>query len=356
MYNPEELNETQKLAVLDTEGAVLVTAGAGSGKTRLLTHRIAHLIKDLNVPPFNILAITFTNKAANEMRSRLESMLDGIDGIWIFTFHAACVRILRRYIDRIGFDKNFTIYGEAETKAVIKRICKENELNDDMVKRILSEISNAKNKNISPENYESIYKFSQDSEDIAKAYAQYQAALKANNALDYDDLLLQTLYLLNNCAEAREYFQDKFRYIHIDEFQDTNVVQYDIAKILAGKHGNIFAVGDEDQCIYTWRGADIKNIFAFQNDFNCRLYKLEQNYRSTSNILEVANKIIKGNVQRLDKKLYTVNGTGDKVVCFGAATEGFEADYVVKTIYELIYEGEYNYSDCAVLLRLNARI
>lgn len=354
MYNPEELNETQKLAVLDTEGAVLVTAGAGSGKTRLLTHRIAHLVKDLNVPPYNILAITFTNKAANEMRSRLESMLDSIDGIWIFTFHAACVRILRRYIDRMGFDKNFTIYGEAETKAVVKRICKENELNDDMVKRILSEISNAKNKNISPENYESIYKFSQDSEDIAKAYAQYQAALKANNALDYDDLLLQTLYLLNNCAEAREYFQDKFRYIHIDEFQDTNVVQYDIAKILAGKHGNIFAVGDEDQCIYTWRGADIKNIFAFQNDFNCRLYKLEQNYRSTSNILEVANKIIKGNVQRLDKKLYTVNGTGDKVVCFGAATEGFEADYVVKTIYELIYEGEYNYSDCAVLLRLNA--
>lgn len=354
MYNPEELNDTQKHAVLDTEGAVLVTAGAGSGKTRLLTHRIAHLIKDLNVPPYNILAITFTNKAANEMRTRLEGMLESIDGIWIFTFHAACVRILRRFIDRIGFDKNFTIYGEAETKAVVKRICKERELNDDMVKRILSEISNAKNKDISPDNYESVYKFAQDSEEIAKAYSMYQAALKANNALDYDDLLLQTLHLLKNCAEAREFYQDKFRYIHIDEFQDTNVVQYDIAKILAGKHGNIFAVGDEDQCIYTWRGADIKNIFAFQNDFKCRLYKLEQNYRSTSNILEVANKIIKGNTQRLDKKLYTENGNGDKVVCFGAATEGFEADYVVKTIYELIYEGEYNYSDCAVLLRLNA--
>lgn len=354
MYSLEELNDIQKLAVLDTDGAVLVTAGAGSGKTRLLTHRIAHIIKDLRVPAYNVLAITFTNKAANEMRVRLENMIDTADGIWIFTFHAACVRILRRFIDRLGYDKNFTIYGETETKAVVKRICKENEFNEDKSKRILSEISNAKNKGISPNDYEAVYKFSQDAEDIARAYGLYQDALRANNALDYDDLLLKTLYLLKNCAEAREFYQDKFRYIHIDEFQDTNIVQYEIVKILAGKHGNIFAVGDEDQCIYTWRGASIKNIFDFQKDFDCKVYKLEQNYRSTDNILQVANKIIKGNSQRLDKKLWTANNTGSKVVCFAAATEGFEADYVVRTIHELVYEGEYNYSDCAVLLRLNA--
>lgn len=354
MYDLEELNEIQKQAVLETEGAVLVTAGAGSGKTRLLTHRIAHLIKDLRVQPYNILAITFTNKAANEMRVRLESMLDNADGIWIFTFHAACVRMLRRYIDRIGFNKDFTIYGDAETKAVLKRICKEAELNDDMVKRIASAISDSKNKGISPDDYASVHKFAQDAEEIGDAYARYQNALKANNALDYDDLLNKTLYLLETCDEAREFYQDKFRYIHIDEFQDTNDVQYKIAKILAAKHGNIFAVGDEDQCIYTWRGASIENIFNLQKDFDCKVFKLEQNYRSTSNILAIANKIIKGNSQRLDKKLWTERGDGQKAVCFGAATDGFEADYVVRTIHELVYNGEYDYSDCAVLLRLNA--
>lgn len=353
MYAFEELNDIQKQAVLDTEGAVLVTAGAGSGKTRLLTHRIAHLIKELGVPPYNILAITFTNKAANEMRERLCGMIDA-EGIWISTFHAACVRILRRYIDRIGFGKNFTIYGDAETKAVVKRILKKNDCNDDMLKRVLGEISNAKNKGIAPDDYESVFKFAQDGEKIGKAYAEYQATLKANNALDYDDLLIKTLELLRGDAEAREYYQNKFRYIHIDEFQDTNKIQYDIVKILAGKHGNIFAVGDEDQCIYTWRGASISNIFDFQRDFNCRLYKLEQNYRSTTNILKVANRIIKGNKERLDKNLWTQNADGEKVVCFGAATEGFEADYVVRTIYELTSSGKYDYSDCAVLLRLNA--
>lgn len=353
MYRLEELNDIQKQAVLDTEGAVLVTAGAGSGKTRLLTHRIAHLIKELGVPPYNILAITFTNKAANEMRTRLESMLD-VDGIWIFTFHAACVRMLRRYIDKIGFGKNFTIYGEAETKAIVKRICKEREYDSEMAKRILSEISSAKNNGISPEDYESVKKFSRDAEEIAVAYADYQKTLRANNALDYDDLLILTLYLLKSDAEAREYFQDKFRYIHIDEFQDTNVIQYEIVKILAQKHGNIFAVGDEDQCIYSWRGASIKNIFDFQKDFDCKIYKLEQNYRSTTNILNIANKIIKGNEKRLDKKLWTSNADGDKVVCFGADAEGFEADFIVRKIFELTRDGDYNYSDCAVLLRLNA--
>lgn len=354
MYNPEELNDVQRMAVFDTEGAVLVTAGAGSGKTRLLTHRIVHLVRDLHVQPYNIIAITFTNKAANEMRERLESMLDNTEGIWIFTFHAACVRILRRFIDRIGFDKNFTIYGESETKAVIKRIVKDGGLNEDMAKRIASEISNAKNKGILPDEYESVYKYSQDVEDIAKAYAEYQRVLRANNALDYDDLLIETLHLLKTCDEARQFYQDKFKYIHIDEFQDTNSVQYDIAVLLAGKYGNIFAVGDEDQCIYTWRGASIANIFDFQKDFKCKVYKLEQNYRSTSNILAVANRIIKNNTNRLDKRLFTEYGDGEKVVCFGAATEGFEADYVVRTILELTRDGNYDLSDCAILFRMNA--
>ncbi|MBD5131655.1 MAG: UvrD-helicase domain-containing protein [Clostridiales bacterium] len=354
MYNLDELNEIQKMAVLDTNGAVLVTAGAGSGKTRMLTHRIAHLIQDLHVPSYNVLAITFTNKAANEMRTRLEGMLGNVDGVWIFTFHAACVRILRRFIDWIGFSKDFTIYGETETKAVIKRICKDKELNEEMVKRVAAEISNAKNKGLSPDEYCGVYKYKQDAEDIADVYSLYQKELKRNNALDYDDLLNYTLHLLKTCEEARSFYQEKFKYIHIDEFQDTNIVQYEIAKILAGKHGNIFAVGDEDQCIYTWRGASISNIFDFQKDFSCKVYKLEQNYRSTANILKIANRIIKCNTQRLDKKLYTERGDGEKVVCFGAATDGFEADYVVRTIYELIHEGEYNYRDCAVLFRLNA--
>lgn len=353
MYDLEELNEIQKRAVLDTEGAVLVTAGAGSGKTRLLTHRIAHLI-ELGVKPYNILAITFTNKAANEMKSRLESMIENCEGLWVSTFHSACVKILRRFIDKIGYGKNFTIYGDAETKSVIKRICKQNDLNEDLMKLVSSEISNAKSKGISPREYASVFKFAQHAEEIAAAYAEYQSTLKANNALDYDDLLIETLRLLESDSEAREFYQNKFRYIHIDEFQDTNVIQYEIVKILAGIHGNIFAVGDEDQCIYTWRGASVENIFDFQRDFKCKVYKLEQNYRSTTNILTVANKIIKGNMQRLDKKLWTNNPSGDKVVCFGAATEGFEADFVVKKIFELVDDGTYNYSDCAVLMRVNA--
>lgn len=353
MFNIEELNTIQKQAVLDTEGAVLVTAGAGSGKTRLLTYRIAHIINDLNVPPYNVLAITFTNKAAQEMRERLENLIN-VDGIWIFTFHAACVRILRRFIDRIGFSQSFTIYGEPETKSVVKRFCKKKGLQEDSVKLYLSAISKAKNSGIAPDDYAHVMRFNPDAEDIAEAYNDYQSALKKNNALDYDDLLIKTLELLETCEEAREFYQNKFRYIHIDEFQDTNIIQYKIAMILAQKHKNIFAVGDEDQCIYTWRGASIRNIFDFQKDFKCKVYKLEQNYRSTSNILDIANRIIKTNSQRLDKNLWTDNGKGAAVECYAAQTEGFEADYVVRTIYKIVSEQNYNFRDCAVLMRLNA--
>ncbi|MCH5157582.1 MAG: UvrD-helicase domain-containing protein [Clostridiales bacterium] len=353
MYNPEELNEIQKRAVLETDGAVLVTAGAGSGKTRLLTHRIVHLIKDLHVSPYNILAITFTNKAANEMKSRLETMTD-TEGLWVFTFHACCVRILRRFIDRIGFDKTFSIYGETETKAIVKRACKDNNISDKQVKNIITAISKAKSVGISPEDYETEYRFTQNVEYVALVYSIYQKELKKNNALDYDDLLIETLRLLKSSQEAREFYQDKFRYIHIDEFQDTNKIQYQIAKILAGKHGNIFAVGDEDQCIYTWRGASIDNIFDFQRDFNPKVFKLEQNYRSSGAILALANKIIKGNAKRLEKRLWTKNTDGELPVCYAAEAEGFEADFVVKKIYELTQSDNYNYSDCAVLLRLNA--
>ncbi|MDE6293588.1 MAG: UvrD-helicase domain-containing protein, partial [Clostridiales bacterium] len=233
-------------------------------------------------------------------------------------------------------------------------IVKDNKLNEDMIKRIIYEISHAKTNGIAPDEYENVYNLSQDAEEISKVYLEYQSTLKKNNALDFDDLIILTLKLLNECDEAREYYQNKFRYIHIDEFQDTDHLQYQIVKILAGKHGNIFAVGDEDQCIYTWRGATIKNIFDFQKDFDCKVYKLEQNYRSTSNILEVANRIIKGNTKRLDKQLWTDNEDGAKVVCYCAATDGFEADYVVKSILDLVDGGQYNYSDCAVLLRVNA--
>lgn len=353
MYDFEELNEIQKQAVLDTEGAVLVTAGAGSGKTRLLTHRIAHLIRDLGVKPYNILAITFTNKAANEMKERLEGMLD-IDGLWVSTFHSACVKILRHFIDKIGFGKNFTIYGDTETKSIVKRIIKDKELNEDMVKRVLSEISKAKSRGIAPEDYSVVYRFTEDCEEIGAAYTEYQKVLKTNNALDYDDLLILTLRLLKTDTEAREFYQNKFKYIHIDEFQDTNTIQYDIVKILAQKHGNIFAVGDEDQCIYTWRGAAVSNMFDFQRDFKCRVYKLEQNYRSTPDILDIANKIIKGNSKRLDKALWTENDSGFQVTCQDMQTDGFEADFVARKIFELTSYCGYSYSDFAVLLRLNA--
>lgn len=355
-FDLDELNEEQIKPVLDTEGAVMVTAGAGSGKTRLLTHRIAHLIDDLNVPPYHILAITFTNKAANEMKERLMKMVN-IDGMWIFTFHAMCVRILRRFIKKIGYTSNFTIYGEAEKEHAVKRLLKDvaTETDDaDLYKRVMHAISDAKNSGLSPEDYLAINKFEPDIETVCDIYAKYQEELAKCNSLDYDDLLNKAFFLLKTDAEAREFYQDKFRYIHVDEFQDTNAIQYQIVKILGLKHRNIFVVGDEDQCIYGWRGANIQNIYDFTKDFHCKQYKLERNYRSSKKILELANKIIVNNTSRMEKNLWTENEEGVRVETYTGNNEGQEAEYVVEQIMNLVRNNGYKYSDFAILMRLNA--
>lgn len=352
-----QLNEEQRLPVLHTEGAVLVTAGAGSGKTRLLTHRICHIINDLDVKPYNVLALTFTNKAANEMKERLERM--GCDNsLWVFTFHALCVRILRKYIKLLGFDGNFTIYDESEKNSVIKKILKEKNVDSDdglSPSDISSAISDAKTENISPETYGQINSFRPGIGVITEVFIEYNKALKRNNALDYDDLLNFAYKLLSEYEEVREFYSEKFRYIHIDEFQDTNTVQYNIVKLLASKWGNIFAVGDEDQSIYGWRGANYKNLFAFQRDFKgATTYKLQQNYRSTKRIIALANKVIKNNSQRLDKNLWTDNAEGSNVVFYCANSDKDEAQYFITVMKSLMTNYGYKMSDFAILMRINA--
>lgn len=352
-FDLSNLNEEQLKPVMDTEGPVLVTAGAGSGKTRLLTHRIAHLI-DLNVKPYQILAITFTNKAANEMRDRLAKMIPDARELWVFTFHAMCGRILRRYISLLGYGSNFTIYGETEKEHTVKRLLKEKpNLPDDIAKRIMWHISNAKNDGTTPDDYYAPNESVEDIDLITDVYSEYEGELKKNNALDYDDMLLKAYQLLRDFPDVRDYYNEKFHYIHVDEFQDTNVIQYRIVKLLGARRRNIFVVGDEDQCIYGWRGANFSNIYDFTRDFPCKVYKLEQNYRSTKKILELANTLIKNNTTRLDKVLWTENPDGEKPCFFTAPGETNEADYVFGRIRELVAEG-YNYADMAILMRINA--
>ncbi len=351
------LNSEQLAPVLDTEGAVLVTAGAGSGKTRLLTHRIAHLIMDEGVPAHRILAITFTNKAAGEMRERLEAMLgDDSGGLWVATFHSTCVRILRRYISHLGgYTSSFSIYGESEREACVKRVLGDKKKEVDSVKDIVAAISDAKSNGYSPDEYKKINSWREGIDFICSVYAGYEDELKKDNALDYDDLLVKALKLLKTDDDAREYYQNKFAYVHVDEFQDTNRVQYDLVRILAAKHKNVFVVGDEDQSIYGWRGANFTNIFDFKEDFApCKVYKLEQNYRSTGKILELANKIIANNKTRLEKRLWTSNEAGSDVVYYPARSDGDEADYVIRKIYELQKAHGYRLRDFAVLMRINA--
>lgn len=360
-FDLSTLNKEQLAPVLDTEGAVLVTAGAGSGKTRLLTHRIAYILAEGKAERYNVLAITFTNKAAGEMRERLEKMVDGAKDIWIFTFHALCVRILRKYIGYFdGFTSNFSIYGENEKNNCVKRILKDMAAKgkisepSDYEKSVLNGISKAKENGLSPDEYANINKFMPDIDVMRAVFKEYEAAKIRANALDYDDLLIYARDLLKNCAEAREYYQKKFKYIHIDEFQDTNAVQYEIAALLAGGWGNIFAVGDEDQSIYGWRGADYRNIFNFQNDFKCKVYKLEQNYRSTEKILDVANKIIANNTNRFKKVLWTAKTKGSDVECYCAKTDRDEVNYVIKRISTLMNVNGYGYGDIAILMRVNS--
>ncbi len=354
MTTLDGLNDAQLAAALETEGAVLVTAGAGSGKTRLLTHRIAHIVRDLNVDPYNVLAITFTNKAADEMKNRIYALI-GETEIWISTFHSMCAKILRRFSSKLGYSSNFTIYAQDESERAIKQITKDLDYADDsFYKKAVRCISDAKSRGLTPEGYANENAFLPDTEDICKIYQKYEETLASNNAMDFDDLLLKTLDLFENYSDVLEHYQHRFKYIHVDEFQDTNSIQYDIVRMLAGGYGNLFVVGDEDQSIYGWRGADVTNMQRFVEDFGAKIFKLERNYRSTENILKAANNLIKNNVSRIDKNLWSDLGRGESVVAYRANDESGEADYIVNTINKLMRNNGYRPHDFAVLMRINA--
>ena len=349
------LNDKQREAVLDTEGYVLVFAGAGSGKTKVLTTRVAYLVNGLNVPPQNILAITFTNKAADEMRERLSAMGVNVSEAWVSTIHSMCVRILRNSIGRLaGYNKNFSIYSEVDKNNVLKRIIADMKLDaDKYLKNARFYISDAKNEDTSPAEFRRRTDI-RDVETYASIYFAYEEVLKKSNALDFDDLLVKTYHLLDDDEEVLGYYANKFRYVHIDEFQDTNKIQLEIARLLSSAHKNLFAVGDDDQSIYGWRGAEIKNILEFGKYFSgAKIHKLEQNYRSTKTILDLANTIIKGNTERMSKTLWTENDGGEKVEVKIAADESEEARYVATKIKSQIASGG-KASDFAVLMRINA--
>lgn len=355
----DKLNEQQKEGVFTTEGAVLILAGAGSGKTGVLTHRIAHLIDDLGVNSYNILAITFTNKAAKEMKERVDRLVGmGADSAWIMTFHAACVRILRRYICRIGYDNNFTIYDTDDQKSVIKDILKRKNLDPKQYKdrTILSVISNAKDNLISPDDMYQSSGGNYNTMKTAEIYREYQEQLKKNNAVDFDDIIGLTVKLFNEDKEVLRYYQERFRYIMVDEYQDTNRAQFNLIRLLAGGYGNLCVVGDDDQSIYKFRGADINNILDFEKYFNdAKIIKLEQNYRSTQKILDVANEVIKNNTGRKDKRLWTSVKDGTKVI-FNVYENGYEeARGIAEDIAHRHLHDRKDYSDFAILYRTNAQ-
>ncbi len=349
------LNEEQIKPVRDTEGAVLVLAGAGSGKTRVLTSRIAYILGSGKAPLSQILAITFTNKAAGEMKERLSYMIGGGDTKWICTIHSMCVKILRQFADKANLKPNFSIYSETERNNIIKKSFHELDYDDEkLLKNAKYHISNAKMLGLDPDQYGKKFFKERNIDDIVAIYEKYDVHLRANNALDFDDLLLETLRLLRRDRETLEYLSDKFKYVLVDEFQDTNRVQYEIIKLLASKHGNLFAVGDDDQSIYGWRGAEIENILQFDKDFpNAKIYKLERNYRSTKNILNLANCIIKNNLSRHGKVLWTDAEEGEKPVYHQAEEESLEALYAARAISDGVAHGK-KYSDFAVLMRINA--
>ena len=355
----DTLNQPQQEAVFYTEGPLLILAGAGSGKTRVLTHRIAHLIGDKGVNPFNILAITFTNKAAQEMRERVDK-LTGADGmsVWVSTFHSTCVRILRRYIDRLGYDNRFTIYDTDDQKTLMKEICRKLNIDTKKYKEraLLARISHAKDEMITPDDMEREVKGDFNQKKIAAVYREYQAALKRNNALDFDDLLVKTVDLFEKCQDVLEAYQERFRYIMVDEYQDTNTVQFKFVSLLAARYGNLCVVGDDDQSIYKFRGANIGNILGFERVFpDARVIRLEQNYRSTKNILNAANEVIANNTARKPKRLWTENAEGEKIH-FRQFMNGFEeAEYVIGDIAKKKREHLADYRECAILYRTNAQ-
>ena len=355
----DALNEPQRQAVMATDGPLLILAGAGSGKTRVLTHRTAYLIEECGVNPYNIMAITFTNKAAGEMRERIDQMVGyGSESIWVCTFHSTCVRILRRYIDRLGFGTNFTIYDSDDQKTLMKDICKRLEIDTKMYKEkmFLSVISSAKDELIDPIEFETRAAGDYVKRKQAQVYREYQQALKQNNALDFDDLIMKTVELFKLDKEVLASYQDRFRYIMVDEYQDTNTAQFELIRLLALKYQNLCVVGDDDQSIYKFRGANIYNILNFEHHFpDATVIKLEQNYRSTQNILDAANAVIANNQGRKEKRLWTDNGAGDKITFEQLDTAAEEADFVARDIARRVRKGEYQYKDCAILYRTNAQ-
>ena len=355
----QSLNPVQKEAASCTEGPLLILAGAGSGKTRVLTHRIAYLIEEKGVNPWNIMAITFTNKAAQEMRDRVDRLVEfGAESIWVATFHSSCVRILRRYIDRLGYDNHFTIYDTDDQKSVIRKAVKELDLDPKQYREgpLLGVISAAKNEMIEPEDFETQaggdFRMCQE----AKIYKAYQKTLIDNNAVDFDDLLLLTVRLLRENRDILEAYQERLRYIMVDEYQDTNSVQFELIRLLSGKYHNLCVVGDDDQSIYKFRGADITNILSFEETFpGAKVVKLEQNYRSTNNILEAANSVIANNAHRKEKHLWSENGDGKEVSFIQYETAYGEAEDVIDKIQTSVHMGKYQYQDCAILYRTNAQ-
>ena len=355
----DTLNDRQREAVFQTDGPVLILAGAGSGKTRVLTYRAAYLIEEMGVNPYNIMAITFTNKAAGEMRERIDDIVGfGSESIWVSTFHSTCVRILRRHIDRLGYDNNFTIYDTDDQKNIMKEICKRLEIDTKLYKErtFLSAISSAKDELISPEEFSLRAAGDFALQKQAQVYREYQQVLKKNNALDFDDLIVKCVELLKADPQVLDYYQERFRYIMVDEYQDTNTAQFHLVKLLADKYKNLCVVGDDDQSIYKFRGANIHNILYFEKYYpDATVIKLEQNYRSTQNILDAANGVISNNTGRKEKALWTDQHAGDPIV-FRQFDQAYdESDYIARDIRTLVADGAYNYRDCAILYRTNAQ-
>ncbi len=355
----DTLNTPQREAVFHTDGPLLILAGAGSGKTRVLTHRIAYLIAEKDINPWNILAITFTNKAAQEMRERVDQITGEMgSSIWVSTFHSTCVRILRRYIDRLGYDTNFTIYDTDDQKTLMKEVCRKLDIDTKKYKErsLLAQISHAKDELITPDEMLMNAGADFNQKKVAEVYREYQSALRRNNALDFDDLIVKTVELFQNCGDVLEYYQERFRYIMVDEYQDTNTAQFKFVSLLASRYENLCVVGDDDQSIYKFRGANIGNILGFERVFpDAKVIRLEQNYRSTRNILNAANEVIANNTERKSKTLWTENPEGEKIH-FRQFMNGFEeAEYVVGDISKKHRENTAHYRDCAILYRTNAQ-
>ena len=355
----DTLNDRQREAVFKTKGPVLILAGAGSGKTRVLTHRISYLIEHEGVKPWNILAITFTNKAAGEMRERVDDLIGhGAEQIWVSTFHSTCVRILRRYIDHLGYSTNFTIYDTDDSKNIIKEVCKKLQIDTKVYKErsLMSAISSAKDELISPTEYALSAMGDFSKQKIASVYQEYQAALKKNNALDFDDLIVKTVELFKTSPEVLAYYQERFLYIMVDEYQDTNTAQFELIRLLADKYRNLCVVGDDDQSIYKFRGANINNILDYEKYFpEAAVIKLEQNYRSTQTILDAANEVIQNNVERKKKILWTDKGEGSLIHFKQLDTAYEEAEFIADDVCKRKRNRTADYKDCAVLYRTNAQ-